>query len=589
VMNGAWLRIEDSWVAHAKQFASESHALLMSHTPGPVVIRNNYVNAASINIFTGGTGTAIRGLVTSDVVVEGNLIEKLPYQLIGSGNGAPSGSCLTGRYYRNVAVTSTNCADGGCYTCQDGAWVQDLEAPYRSSHFLTKALIELKHCLRCRIEKNLIRTGFDGHDTGNPGYCLFLSVIGDIRAVNKDVVFRNNHCQDVWSGIGMGVDNPPIQLSRSGPVRIENNLITGMGQWPQYSLFNPEGAGAQRRATFFTTGYDNVVMKNNTIRAAGNVTFGMLFSNASGGPNPGFVFENNVLPQGIHVDGADDTGCGALGMGKFIANAPGRMKNDVLYGPATSLYWSCSFQNLALPPSVSFVSATDSRLSSNSPYSATCTSGCAFTGTDGKDLGADIPVMQEAVSGSLSGTPTWSEQAQLKISPGSTRALVSYFAQDDTSCTVELFENAAMTRLYTDTLNSGNQADNRAGSVSDGRRRRFVLGSQMPLVANTMYYGRVRCGDRTMPFQLKTKTPGSEIARFGLQLQDSVANNVVVEYDSDPAMPAPQVTEAVSFSNGVAKVSFPVPPGTVVYARWKKRNQSNTALASGPIEVYVAP
>jgi len=586
-LNGAYLRVEDSWLAHAKQYASESHAILLAHTPGPVVIRNNYINGASINILTGGTRTAIRGMVTSNVTIEGNLIEKLPYQLYGSGPGAPSGACLTGRYYINTNVNSTSCSDGGCYTCQDGSWVQDLAAPYRSSHFLTKALTEFKHCFRCRIEGNVIRTGFDGHDTGNPGYCMLLSSYQ--LATNRDVIFRNNRCDDVWSGFGMGSSDTVPMPHQNGPVRIENNLVTGMGRWPQYSVFAQEGTGAQRRAAYFATTYDNVSYKNNTIRTAGATTFGLLFSNTLGGPNPGFAFENNIIPQGIHVDGALDVGCGANGIGKFIQDAPGKMKNVVMFGSATSIYWSCAFQNLSLPPSVAYVSETDNRLSPTSPHSARCTSGCSFAGTDGKDVGVDVPVLEEAVSGSIAGTPKWSDQARLRVSEGSTRALLSYLAPDDVSCSVELFENAAMTQLYTDTSNTELQVDNRAGSVSDGRRRRFVLGTQVPLVANTLYYGRLTCGSRIMPFQLRTKTPGSETVQFGIQLQDSQAHHVVVEYDTNPAMTSPQVTNAVSFSNGTAKVMFPVAPGNVIYARWKKRDQSNTALASGPVEVYVAP
>jgi hypothetical protein len=92
-----------------------------------------------------------------------------------------------------------------------------------------------------------------------------------------------------------------------------------------------------------------------------------------------------------------------------------------------------------------------------------------------------------------------------------------------------------------------------------------------------------------MPFQLRTRQAGSETVRFGIQLQDAEAHNAVVEYDTNPAMTSPQVTAPVSFSNGLVNLSVPVTPGSVVYARWKKRNQSNTALTTGPVEVYVNP
>ena len=60
---------------------------------------------------------------------------------------------------------------------------------------------------------------------------------------------------------------------------------------------------------------------------------------------------------------------------------------------------------------------------------------------------------------------------------------------------------------------SANQTDARAGNVSDGRRREFVLGAVSLLAADTLYHGLLQCGSLRVPLQFRTRPSGSSWPR----------------------------------------------------------------------------
>lgn len=569
VMNGRYLRVEDSWLAHAKQYSSETHAISLVQTPGPVWIRNNYLNAASINILSGGAGTGIRDQVTTDMVVENNHIQKLGYQLYMSSAGPPTGSCLSGRYHRDTSVSPNDCAHGACYTCVNSAWVQDTAGTYRSATYLTKNMIEFKHCLRCKLENNWIDTGFDAEDTGNPAYCFFLSSY--LKATNRDIVFRNNRCDKTWTGFA-AADSDRANSAGNGPVVIENNLNTNMGIWPEYSIWQVENTGGQRRGFYFTSSYDSITVNHNTIRANGNTTSGMLFSYAEAGPLPNFNVRNNIIPQGyypVHVDDASETTCSPTGIGVIVGDPVNRFKNNILYGASSPLPYACAFENGASPTSVDFVSATDSHLISTSPYSAACASGCSFTGTDGTDIGADVNKVDALTSGAYDGVKPW--LSDLYVKAGSTWTIVTYTAPSASACTVYLSTHARRLSgdYHADTTSSG-ASDSRTGSVTNGIKRQFVYGSVSPLTASTQYYGDVVCGSQRKPFEFQTKAAGSNSVDWFVRPPSTTTGSIC----TDAAM-----TSGCTAISSSSRHVISIPAKSVRYYQW----------AGGPVLAGVAP
>lgn len=666
-INGRNMVVRDSWLGNAKQYSSESHAIVMVQTPGPVLIENNYLNAASINILTGGEDTFIRGQKVTDLTIRRNHFQKYGYMLWDNRTTAPSGSCLNGAYflraptrpnvvtvtqagtpgsttytyqvvatnggsgspkrlgYANVTGTGaatlngTNynivkfalpdgtisnfkiyrlfggasqgliatvsswstvdcgdgnpcvlyndqgasgdgvqpadptCADGGCYTCQAGSWALDSAAPYRHSTYLTKGFFESKKCLRCRIEDNFQDTGFsDRGDQGNPGYCFFLSSYSS--DTNREWVYRNNHCERTWASIGAAVSYAAT-AGASGNVLIENNNLSDIGIYPAYTnaLTGDSGGLPHRRAFYFGSSYDNVTVRNTTVRAGSGMTItaGMLWSNPSAGPNQNFQFYDNILPMGANgtsydTTGADDCSAGGL-LGQFVATPAGRFLNNVFYG-SSSVTPSCAFTNLGTPTTVDFASSTDNTLQDISPYSPNCASGCAgWVGTNGRAPGVDVIENDWRTATRVAGTPEWlTEGWSLDI--GSTKTALSYVAPSSAACTVKLFTNFARTTLSTDTDSGGEQADDRAGNYSSGRQRIFVFNT----AASTNYWGTVACGTQIRPFNFTTKAAGTGTRTFVKTFSSSVSG----EYSSSPAFTSPTSTSGTAHTIVAAPVAF---------------------------------
>jgi hypothetical protein len=282
------------------------------------------------------------------------------------------------------------------------------------------------------------------------------------------------------------------------------------------------------------------------------------------------------LTQGsnaIHVDNASQVDCSATGIGVMIDTPANRFKNNVLFGAASSIYWSCAFQALGLPTTVDFVSASDSRLQSTSPYSASCASGCAFTGTDGKDMGADNDIIDAEVSGAVAGTRPWLPH---RLTVGSTRAAIEYDSPTSGACTWTLYTAAARIagNAHADTT-SGGALDSRTGSVNettlDGRFRRvMVLGTVSPLTADTLYWIKGVCGTqhRVIPFRTMAAAAGASSwsHRPGAAKAGSIC--------TDAAMSA-----GCTAISSATTHEMTIPAGAVRYYRWD----------GGPVKVGVAP
>jgi hypothetical protein len=68
--------IANSDIRDIKAVAQDSQAIAGWNTPGPIVIRNNFLEAAGENILFGGADLSIPGVVPSDIVVENNFLTK---------------------------------------------------------------------------------------------------------------------------------------------------------------------------------------------------------------------------------------------------------------------------------------------------------------------------------------------------------------------------------------------------------------------------------------------------------------------------------------------------------------------------------
>ena len=76
--NAISVTILNSHIRDIKAVGQDSQAIASWNSPGPFVIRNNYLEAAGENIMFGGAHISVPGVIPSDITVEDNLLTKNP-------------------------------------------------------------------------------------------------------------------------------------------------------------------------------------------------------------------------------------------------------------------------------------------------------------------------------------------------------------------------------------------------------------------------------------------------------------------------------------------------------------------------------
>jgi hypothetical protein len=334
-VNATHVSITNSDIRGIKAVGQDSQAICGWNTPGPIVIRNNYLEAAGENIMFGGAAVKIPGVVPSDIVVENNLLTK------------------------------------------DLSW--------RGQSWTVKNLFELKHARRVTVRRNIMTNNWQGAQQGFAIVFTPRNSGGQPTSwVIEDVEFTGNIVSHSSSGFNLlGYDDlaPSGQLAR---VLIKNNLFYDIGMtWGGTGTFAQIG-GEPR----------DITIDHNTVMHAGNaVTFySGNYTNASGvrvtgGPVAGFVFTNNLLKHNAYgIFGSGQ----AFGNGSINYYTTGGIVQGNVFASDTS-YASRYPAGNQFPPLAVFTSAFantfayDFRLRAGSPYLA--------AGTDGRDLGADFTTL----------------------------------------------------------------------------------------------------------------------------------------------------------------------------------------------------
>jgi hypothetical protein len=334
--NAASVTIINSDIRDIKAVGQDSQAIASWNSPGPFVIRNNYLEAAGENIMFGGAHISLPGVIPSDITVEDNLLTKNP------------------------------------------AW--------KGMTWTVKNVFELKNARRVVVRRNILQYTWGG---AQAGFAIVLTPRNSSGqtpwVVVSDVEFSSNviaHSGSAFNLLGYDDTASTGQLAR---VVIKDNLvydITG-STW--------EGAG-----TFAQIGGEpiGIVFDHNTVMHSGNIVtfYSGSYINASGarvtgGPVGGFVFTNNLLNHNAY---------GIFGSGQGYGNqtlshyAPGAvvqrnvMANNASVAsryPADNQFpslaaFNASFRNAA---------AQDYRLVAGSPY--------VNAGIDGRNIGCDFTTL----------------------------------------------------------------------------------------------------------------------------------------------------------------------------------------------------
>jgi len=419
---GSNLSLTDSYISHCKGLEQESHGILMVNTPGPVLIQNNYISAASIGILTGGKESTMPKQVATNITIRRNHIVKQGYYMYKSGAGAPTGACYygqgSGAFYRDTTPSPNTCANGACYSCQSNAtWAIDKTATYRNTNYLSKGGVEFKDCDTCVVENNVIEFIPTGPDGNNSCMMTYETDQGGLYHSISHVTLQNNWCKDTWAGINVIISGgSDVYETKNHDITVQNNLVTGIADFPRLSIhaLASDGVGSP---LYFRNGQEDVVVDHNTFRGGGSSlpSISLLFVQGPSGFGslvPSYI-KNNLLvagTNGIWVESPESTYCTRFGTYFGTASSPKYFANNVFFGTAfDDRYGACNpVANLAIlasESSVGFVSSTNHRLQSTSPFSAACESGCQFEATDNTDMGADIDALETLIDGVVEGVP----------------------------------------------------------------------------------------------------------------------------------------------------------------------------------------
>ncbi len=338
IFNGVHLAVIDSYLSGFKD-VFDSQAVAGWNGPGPFKIVNNYLEASAENVAFGGALPTVPNLIPSDIEIRRNHFSKpLSWKI-----GHPT---------------------------------------YAGTAWMVKNLLELKSGNRVVIEGNVMEYAW-AH--AQPGAAIVLTPRADSGtwATVSDITITNNLIRHTGSGMAVSGFEAGFGLkNHSRNVLIRNNLLADVGgQW------SGEGHLLQ-----VVNGIQSVTIDHNT-----GIQTGSIITGEPADPNPGFVFRNNIVPNGPY--GVIAGAVGSLALNKVFPGAV--FEKNIIAGPwptpggATPAHYS-GHPNNFFPNSINEVGFADAskgnyRLAQNSRYRKAA--------TDGKDIGVDMDALEAATAG----------------------------------------------------------------------------------------------------------------------------------------------------------------------------------------------
>jgi hypothetical protein len=336
--NAANVVVINSDIRGIKAVGQDSQAIAAWNTPGPMVIRNNYLEAAGENILFGGADIKLANVVPSDITIEDNFFWK------------------------------------------DTRW--------RGTSWTVKNLFELKAARRVIVRRNIFQYNWGG---GQAGFAIVFTPRNQNGVtpwvVVEDIEFSGNlvaHSGSAFNLLGHDDIYPSGQLAR---VVIRDNLVFDISSsaWAGNGIFAQLG-GEPR----------DITIDHNTVFHDGNIVtfYSGSYPNASGtrvtgGPISGFVFTNNLMNHNAYgIFGSGQ----AYGNGSLAYYAPGAVvRRNVMATSTAGMSARYPADNLfptlaVFAASFANVAGLDFRLVADSTFLS--------AGTDGRNLGCDAATLR---------------------------------------------------------------------------------------------------------------------------------------------------------------------------------------------------
>jgi hypothetical protein len=257
--NATHVVVANSDIRDIKAAGQDSQAIAAWNTPGPIEIRNNYLEAAGENIMFGGTDINIPGAIPSDILIENNVLTK--------------------------------------------------NEEWRGMSWTVKNLFELKNARRVMVRRNVMQFNWGGSQAG---FAVVLTPRNSSGrnpwVVIQDVQFYGNVISYTGSGFNLlGHDDTAISGQLANVVIRDNLVFDVSSTWDGSGIFAQIG-GEPR----------DIIIDHNTVMHTGNIItfYSGMYVNAAGvrvngGPVVGFVFTNNLLKHNTY---------GIIGSGQGYGN-----------------------------------------------------------------------------------------------------------------------------------------------------------------------------------------------------------------------------------------------------------------------------
>jgi hypothetical protein len=343
VAHASYFELIDSYISDIKLVGQQTQAFISYNGPGPYQIENNYLEAAGINALFGGSNPLNAAMVPSDITFVRNHVAK------------------------NVAWMTPR-ADG--------------------TYWLVKNLFEMKVGRTAHIEGNLFEYNWFG-TSDQAGYAILLrsedQSSGCDWCETGNVTFQNNIVRHSTAGLSlMGLDYPTGGVPRGvrmHDVVLRNNLFDDIRTDVWYVKSTKSSAKFA-----LIDGVDRLTFDHNTMIMP--VQGGVLYFVGTYACTD-FVYTNNMSEHKTYGVKGGSTAVGTATLAAYTA--PYTFAANVLAGGTGSAYPAGNFFPSVTTWKAGFVDYTggDYRLLPTSPYK--------LRGTDGKDLGADIDAIEQAM------------------------------------------------------------------------------------------------------------------------------------------------------------------------------------------------
>ncbi|HEX8087667.1 MAG TPA: hypothetical protein VF762_02365 [Blastocatellia bacterium] len=287
-LNSKTSAVVDCYISNIHGVGFDTQAIASWNSPGPLKIVNNYLEAAGENFLAGGADPKIPGLVVSDI-----------------------------EFRRN--------------TCSKPWRWRPTDPSYAGAHYTVKNLFELKNAQRVLADGNVFENNWT--DAQNGTAILFTPRNQDGTApwsVVQDITFTNNIVRFSGSAINiLGSDNERSS-QRTMRIKIENDLIYGIGQ--------PDADGA---FMFLLRGPADVTVKRNTVIQTGNIiTMDSLPKSAN------LTYAGNITAPGSYGMSGTELSEGIASLNGFVSVYD--VSGNVLTGRPSYLYPPGNFFPAAL-------------------------------------------------------------------------------------------------------------------------------------------------------------------------------------------------------------------------------------------------